>query len=147
MKNAKPDIGMTGPYEMGGCVVINAFAANDCASSRALFRNTEAQRGLEASGIRVLYNNRADREYRLREFVPLLIELAPRCAGLSVIGENARKVARYFEAKSGIHADAPGKAEAAMPLLKGTDVLFCLGNIKGEGMAFLQYLRENGGSK
>ena len=90
MLKARPDVGMCGPFEVGECLVINGFAANDLNSSRALFEKTVRERGLAGQPVWVLFNNRSDREFRLSEFAPLVRELSERGAQLRVIGENER---------------------------------------------------------
>ena len=143
MRRARPDAGMCGPFRVGGCTVINGFAANDLESSRALFEKTVARRGLEGQPVWVLFNNRGDREFRLAEFVPLMREMAGRGASLRVVGENTAKAARFFERKAGIPAQ-PLEGDALSWLEKlGEEncTVLCIGNIRGAGRALIEALQ------
>ena len=143
MRRARPDAGMCGPFRVGGCTVINGFAANDLESSRALFEKTVALRGLEGQPVWVLFNNRGDREFRLAEFVPLMREMAGRGASLRVVGENTAKAARFFERKAGIAAQ-PLEGDALSWLEKlGEEncTVLCIGNIRGAGRALIEALQ------
>lgn len=143
MRKARPDAGMCGPFRVGGCTVINGFAANDLESSRALLEKTVAQRRLEGQPIWVLFNNRSDREFRLAEFVPLMRELAGRGAQLRVIGENTAKAARFFARKASIPAQPlVGDALAWLESLGDEKcVALCIGNIRGAGRALIDALQ------
>lgn len=86
MKRALPDIGMRGPFRVGKCLIINAFAANDIESSRTVFRRNVEKYKLEQVPVYVLFNNRSDREFRLQEFAPFVQELAREGASISFLG-------------------------------------------------------------
>lgn len=140
MRKARPDVGMCGPFRVGQCTVINAFAANDLDSSRDLLHKALDQYGLAGQPLWVLFNNRSDREFRLGEFLPLVGELA---AQVRVIGENRGKAARYFARKAGARAEP-----LAQPPLDWIDSLkdrrcavLCLGNIKGAARETIEALQ------
>jgi poly-gamma-glutamate synthase PgsB/CapB len=133
MRRALPDLGMAGPFNVGDCVVVNAFAANDAVSSAALLKQTEREPGLAGSPLYVVFNNRADREYRLRAFAPLLRELSGRVRGLVAIGDHAAKAARFFHR----HAGTPFFEGSAEDMLNLPGIVLCLGNAKGAGLDFL----------
>lgn len=143
MRKARPDVGMCGPFRVGCCTVINAFAANDLDSSRALLHKALDQYGLAGQPLWVLFNNRSDREFRLGEFLPLVGELAAQGAQVRVIGENRGKAARYFARKAGARAEP-----LAQPPLDWIDSLkdrrcavLCLGNIKGAARETIEALQ------
>ena len=142
MLKARPDVGMCGPFEVGKCLVINGFAANDLDSSRVLFEKTVQARGLAGRPVWVLFNNRGDREFRLSEFAPLVRELAERGAQLRVIGENERKVARYFARKTGAAAQKLEEVPLAWLEKLGAEpcVVLCIGNIRGVGRELIEAL-------
>lgn len=144
MRKARPDVGMCGPFELGKCLIINGFAANDLDSSRALFEKTVRERGLAGRPVWVLFNNRGDREFRLSEFAPLVRALAERGAQLRVIGENERKVARYFAKRTGAAAQKLEEAPLAWLEKLGAEpcVVLCIGNIRGVGRELIEALEE-----
>ncbi len=143
MLKATPDIGMDGPFAFGGCTVINAFAANDALSSAQLLRETEIKQGLSGQPVRVVFNNRKDREYRVDTMMPLIRELGERVRSVTVIGDFAPKVARRFAKKTGL----PCAAQAPDGLIQEPGVVLCLGNIKGAGADFIRRLRERRGTE
>ncbi|MEG1812904.1 MAG: poly-gamma-glutamate synthase PgsB [Clostridia bacterium] len=143
MRTALPDIGMAGPFFAGETVIINAFAANDCNSSTQLFEDSCEALSLNGYPVQVLYNNRSDREYRLREFVPLMKKLAQGGATLSAIGESPSKVLAYYRRKAGL-ACAP--VRDASELVGPRRVILCLGNIKGAGKVFIEQLQAREGA-
>ena len=140
MRRAAPDPGMAGPFHIGDCVVVNAFAANDTQSSAALFEQTERALALEGAPIGIVFNNRADREYRLRAFLPLIRALSGRVCRLIAIGDHAGKAARYYARRAGVPASV-GEPEA---LLDKPGIVLCLGNIKGAGLDFIERCRAQG---
>lgn len=148
MKRALPDIGMRGPFRVGKCLVINAFAANDIESSRTVFRRNVEKYELEQVPVYVLFNNRSDREFRLKEFAPFIQELARQGAGMTVTGENRGKAARYFKRKTGIAAEK--LTVPAMDWLDGISkekcVVLCIGNIANDGKKIIEALEALGGS-
>lgn len=135
MRVAAPDVGMAGPFHKGEALVINAFAANDLVSTRQMYR--EARAGYADLPVRVLYNNRADREYRLREFVPLMKEMHSAGACLSVIGDHPGKVLKYYQRRAGIAA-GPKQVDE---VLEGRALVLLMGNIKGAGRQVIEGLR------
>ncbi|NLA53821.1 MAG: hypothetical protein GX858_05640 [Clostridiales bacterium] len=141
MLNAQPDIGMCGPFYMGNSFIVNAFAANDPHSFMEIFTSLPQRKG----PFYFLYNHRNDRGYRLRAFVPTLLELAGHCSGLAVIGENKGMIARYLHRKTGIHAFALKNAyEWIQTLPQEETTVLCFGNIKGDGQRLIELLlKEN----
>ena len=135
MRAAAPDVGMAGPFQKGETLIINAFAANDLISTRQVYRQARAEHG--DLPVRVLYNNRSDREYRLREFVPLMKEMKSAGACLSVIGDHPGKVLKYYQRRAGIAA-GPKQVEE---VLKGRSLVLLMGNIKGAGRQLIEGLR------
>ena len=65
MDSFKPDLGLVGPFYVGGMVIVNAFAANDKQSAAEVLDKYVGQDYI------VLYNNRADREFRVPYFASL----------------------------------------------------------------------------
>ncbi|MCI8319094.1 MAG: poly-gamma-glutamate synthase PgsB [Lachnospiraceae bacterium] len=148
MKRALPDIGMRGPFRVGKCLIINAFAANDIESSRTVFRRNVEKYKLEQVPVYVLFNNRSDREFRLQEFAPFVQELAREGASMVVTGENRNKAVRYFIRKTGIAAEK--LAVPAMDWLDGISkkecAVLCIGNIANDGKQIIEALEALGGS-
>ena len=130
---------------------INAFAANDLESTRAVWEEASSILPGDAP-LAFVYNNRADREYRLPEFSNLPASLAAgRESLVFVIGENAAKAARRF-AKAGVAAEslAPSRWEPAELLrcvsgrFPGSCIVFGAGNIKGPGLDLARFFEERG---
>jgi len=143
MQSVKPDVGVLSLSRRQGCVFINAFAANDWFSTLSVWEKAETTDG----HVVVVYNNRADREYRLPLFRKGLSAF-PQCEAVIVIGEHTKKVARYFKKLLAVpvHAypekkpmdDLPTDAKELFP--EGDVILFGVGNIKGRGRELLQWM-------
>jgi len=144
MLNARPDVGMRGPFRVGECLVINGFAANDLESSGVLYEKSVQSAGYEDAPVWVLFNNRADREFRLGEFLPLVKRLGDRGGRVRIIGENREKCARYFAKKAGVDAaPAEGKPLDWLKTLSGEKcTVMCIGNIKGDAREMIETLSE-----
>ena len=134
--DAVPDFGMTGQTQARGHNIINGFASNDPKSARKLFD------GLDISDVTVIYNNRADREFRLPIFRDLLADLG--ISDAVMIGDNAGKCRRLF-------TRALGEGSVRTVRLKDmTDGFWdscrknivCMGNIKGAGERMLEILQK-----
>ena len=143
MRKARPDAGMCGPFRVGRCTVINAFAANDLDSTRALLRQSIEGLSLDGQPLWVLFNNRSDREFRLLEFAPLVRELAAAGAEVRTIGENTAKSARVLARKTGAKAEALDRPPEAWLEALGEEpcAVLCVGNIKGAGRALIDALQ------
>ena len=128
---AVPDSGMRGNMEVDNHLVINGFASNDAASARVLFE------GLDMNEVTVIYNNRSDREFRLKMFASLF--KAAGVTDLVVIGENVNKCRRYFSKVLGDEAVREGCRAPDVEIGLGRRKIVCMGNIKGAGQAFLKY--------
>lgn len=149
MLKALPDIGMRGPFHVGECLVINAFACNDYDSARVLLDAAVKRYDLKGVPMWVLFNNRGDREFRLSEFNPLILALSAAGAKVRVVGENREKVARYFRKKADAQAEA-----LSMPIMDWLDSLsgercavLCLGNIRDDGRHTIEALEARGGKQ
>ncbi len=118
MRKARPDSGVAAPVTVVGCApgmggtsgerayVVNAFAANDVESTLAVWREARAGIG-DGLPLVLLFNNRADREYRIAEFA----RLPARLDGLRLVaaaGDYPRKVARAL-GRSGVETLALGR--------------------------------------
>ena len=144
MPRALPDAGMAGPFQMGGSRVINSFAANDPVSAAQAAQGAREMAG--KGKLIILYNNRADREYRLRTFLPVLRSLADLSPTLYIVGDNTGKVARFFGKRlsyPSLPLDSGRLLDSAF--YQEEQTIFCIGNTKGPGHAMLRYLIENGG--
>ena len=147
MLKAQPVIGMRGPFRVGECTVVNAFAANDLDSSRALLEKAVREYHLEGQPLWVLFNNRGDREFRLSEFTPLVRELAQRGAQVRIMGDNAAKAARYFARKAGATACKLDQTplEWLDSLSASPCAVLCIGNIRNPGRETIEALEARGG--
>ena len=128
---AVPDPGMTGEIEVDGHLVINGFASNDARSARTLLE------GLNMEEVTVIYNNRSDREFRLKMFSDLFGEM--KVSDLVVIGDNVNKCRRCFAKILGFENVREGCSGFDVEIGLARRKIVCMGNIKGAGQAFLQY--------
>lgn len=152
MIKAEPDVGVLRLFAVKApgysMIFINGFAANDILSTEMVWK--EASKRLPPGlPLILLYNNRADREYRIPEFLRLPDKIE-NIKLLVAIGEHTRKVARSF-GNSGLET---------MTCETGTDfgalfselaarvgesfLLFGVGNIHGMGSALMTYCMEHG---
>lgn len=142
MLAAAPDMGMEGPFQVGACHVVNAFAANDPDSFRAALWDALAR----GDAVHLLFNHRADRGYRLDAFVPVLREAAGSIASLGVIGEDKQHAARRLSVKTGLAALVVEDAYKWLHSRRDEEqTVLCFGNIKGEAYALIEKLMERRG--
>ncbi len=147
MAAARPDIGVMRIYRIEASpfpsIVVSGFAANDRRSTELVWE--KAAESLP-SGLPVilLYNNRADREYRIAEFLSLPSVLA-HISLVAVTGDHAKKVARLFS-RRGAKTLAVEKSMDCEVLLAslgrrsgGEYILFGVGNIHGMGRDLVEY--------
>lgn len=131
MRKAKPDRGLIGPFQMGGTVFHNLFAANDIYSARQLLASLP-------KGIGAVYNSRSDRSYRTPAFAKLLKELGIK--QVAIIGSDKEKAHKAFTAK-GLAANILAPEEVPAFFESYSDVAL-LGNIKGEGAKLIALLQK-----
>ena len=106
-------------------------ASNDASSARHLLE------GLDMNDVTVIYNNRSDREFRLKMFASLFAEAG--VSDLTVIGDNVNKCRRYFAKVLGAGAVKEGCGHPDADIGMSRRIIVCMGNIKGAGQALLQY--------
>ena len=139
MPLAQPDIGMAGPFEVGDSLIVNAFAANDPASTQARYELALPQMAARGQVV-VLYNHRADRIYRLKGFLPFLRGALAHGAQLLVTGEDAASAARYFGRQLSCPCDVVPPARLTdAAFYAPRQAIFCVGNIKGAGADMIHY--------
>jgi hypothetical protein len=176
MEKAAPDIGVLRVFrlrldsgaagqEAGGrkaavAYVVAGFAANDVESTEMVWREAlpDLPKGLP---LILLYNNRADREYRVQEFAGL----PERIGGVSLVavaGEHQAKVAGRFAARGAATMEI-GQREPPIEALRSISAkmshleprlesgnselafaVFGVGNIHGFGHAMTEYCMERG---
>jgi len=126
-------------------VVVNAFAANDVASTMMAWEAVEDRIDAELPVV-FLYNNRADREYRIAEFRALPPGI-PGIRLIAAIGDYPGKTARAFS-RLGIDTlalKAGPSCETVLATLGdrigGSFLLFCAGNFHGFGNDLAAFCR------
>lgn len=152
MAKAAPDIGVQRILAVDlpafRVVLVNAFAANDPRSTLLVW---------EAAGRRLpgdlpvvlLYNNRPDREYRIREFAQLARNMGELCL-VAATGRNARKAAGRFSALGleTLAFDAGTDCEALLSAVAervgGSYAMLGAGNFHGMGEALTEYCGRRG---
>ena len=135
---AIPDVGLQGEIALGPSRFIPSFAVNDEESmAKAIARESGKGR------LTVVFNNRADREYRILYIEKALSEARDSVDEVLVVGECRKKVARHIEGKTGIKCRPllPEKALEEMKSAPGRSYL-ALGNIKGAGERLIALAKE-----
>ncbi|MBR2281165.1 MAG: hypothetical protein IJ863_00930 [Spirochaetales bacterium] len=132
-----PDMGLVGPFMVNGHRVINAFAANDRQSAEEILRSVG-----DLSEVTVVYNNRADREFRLRFFSDVFS--AFNCPNVIVVGDHIRKCSRYIFRKAPGCRVVPFRGSEEELLAQCGATVVCMGNIKGSGISLIQYCQSCG---
>lgn len=149
MLKAAPDIGVQPlseiPVASYRVVVVNAFAANDVASTMMAWEAAKEHVDRDLPVV-ILYNNRADREYRIAEFRAL----PPRIPGarlIATIGDYPGKTARAFS-RLGLDTLALKTGSSCETVLAtigdrigGSFLLLCAGNFHGFGNDLAAYCR------
>ena len=142
MRAARPDVGMCGPFHVGQCTVINAFAANEPQSSQELMEATLRTEGLEDAPPVA-----AVQQPRRQGFPP-----AGLCAVGAPAGRAGRAPARDWRKHRARGAllcpprrhrrpTAPGSAPAWLESLGAQRcAVLCLGNIRGAGLEMIEIL-------
>ena len=135
-----PDIGLVGPFKIGTLLVVNAFAANDKQSASEVLAKYMGQDFV------VLYNNRADREFRVPYFASLFKEKEVK--HVLVLGEHVEKCVRSFskQVPGATVKGFKGSNEELISLLgsKNCKVAIGMGNIKGVGAELIEYCQKEG---
>lgn len=131
----KPDLGLVGPFSIGRMVIVNAFAANDKQSASEVLDKYVGQDYI------VLYNNRADREFRVPYFASLFETY--KVKQIVVLGEHVNKCVRFFS-KQVPYAKIEGFSGTNDSLIsmlntKNSNFVIGMGNIKGAGTALIEY--------
>lgn len=139
MRSARPDAGMAGPFQVGRCLVINAFAVNDVPSFLHVLEGLKS----DSRPVHLLFNHRADRAYRLRLFAGAVASSGLAVAGIGTTGDSPAFAARVFGKRTDIPAFAVPKPQEWLDDLSKTDsILVCFGNIKGQGLELITQLME-----
>lgn len=152
MVKARPDIGVLRLARVESpafrAIVINGFAANDLESTTMVWEKAARLLPVDIPLV-LLYNNRADREYRIKEFLPLPSRL-PNLRLVAATGDHPGKVARSF-GRLGLQTIAFTSGSTCEDLLAalaertgGTFLLFGIGNILGMGKNLMKYCDEQG---
>ena len=152
MVKAVPDVGVQSILEVEfpafRAVLVNAFAANDPRSTLLIWEAAEKRLPGDLPVV-LLYNNRADREYRIREFGLLPRNL--RGLGLVVTtGRNAKKAAGRFSALGldtlafDAGTDCGALLSAVAERVGGSFALLGAGNFHGMGEELTEYCGRHG---
>ena len=138
-----PDIGLHRAFTgRNGAVFHPDFSVNDlhCMEEAVLAFSSKTKK------LSLVYNNRADREYRL----PLMLQILKRYGGLVscvyCIGDYPKKVASYFSKRGGVAAAVSSEKELyeSINQVDGDNVFLGLGNIKGAGERLVRLFMAKG---
>ena len=126
-----PDFGMKGSVQADGHLIVNGFASNDSRSAQRLLE------GRDMGSVSVIYNNRSDREFRLKMFAQLFKDAG--VTDLVVVGDNQVKCRRLFAGYLGETAVRSTDPSPEKIIGQCRNTVICMGNIKGAGHALLDY--------
>ncbi len=138
MQQARPDPGAlavrTVPTAGLRVTCINAFAANDPVSARAILQRLTSTANRRPV---IIYNHRADRPQRARAFVPVIVEQAPQL--VLVAGDRPQQVARWIASRGvavvPVTRQRPAEIMRAAAAAAGDGgTVVGLGNIAGVGL-------------
>ncbi len=128
-----PDIGLVGPFNVNGVLIVNAFAVNDKESASQILEQYKGQDYV------VLYNNRADREFRVSYFAELFA--SAKVKRVYVLGEHVGKCVRFFSKHV---PEAEVKPFDGSISSLNCKVAIGMGNIKGAGMEIVKSCMKEG---
>ncbi len=126
-----PDFGMKGSVQVDGHLIVNGFASNDSRSAQRLLE------GRDMGSVSIIYNNRSDREFRLKMFAQLFKDAG--VSDLVVVGDNQVKCRRLFAKYLGELAVRSTDPSPEKIIGQCRSTVICMGNIKGAGHALLDY--------
>ena len=126
-----PDFGMKGSVQADGHLIVNGFASNDSRSAQRLLE------GRDMGSVSIIYNNRSDREFRLKMFAQLFKDAG--VTDLVVVGDNQVKCRRLFARYLGEAAVRSTDPSPEKIIGQCRNTVICMGNIKGAGHALLDY--------
>lgn len=136
VKNVSPDIGLHKEVKLpSGAMFLPYFSINDS------FSMVQTLRSVNSKHLFLIYNNRKDREYRLKPFVDSIISSGAKVENIYVIGDYPKKVCSYF--KKNIMCDASSVSVSNLASLVETSkdgTFLALGNIKGDGEKLVSML-------
>lgn len=123
---------------------VNAFAANEPTSSKAILKKIEAS-GYEYQSKVILLNCRADRVDRTRQFVQdFLPEI--QFDALICTGKSTHMVTEFMKDRNETYINLEGKdnEDVLNEIFKISNdiLLFCVGNIHGPGKTIIQYMED-----
>lgn len=144
---ALPDIGLLKDITCsnGGLFIPN-FAVNDLYCMNKAVLDASKNAGPDKK-LCIIYNNRADREYRLLHMKKILSAQGKLVSHIYCIGNFGPKVSRFFARKCSVSASAETEASMYAIMQKADkDIVFLgLGNIHGSGENLVSLCLEVGG--
>ena len=97
----------------------------------------------EQGKVSLIFNNRADREYRIKTFEKALYENIEYVEKLYIIGDYPQKVKRYLSHWCRAEIIISNANEIISEINNSANAIFLgLGNIKGPGEAIVRYYTE-----
>lgn len=150
IQNARHDIGQfrIWTYEFGGkkIFLVNAFAANDPASTLEVIRKTREVFGEKVSTFTGLLNLRADRADRTLQWIEALNSgVSAHFGKIYLFGGHAHVVSRRVASSHIISKKHPEEITRTIASEMEPDgVLFGFGNIGGEGQHLVEYWQLKG---
>ncbi len=148
MLKAPPDSGAVDivSYVSNGTnnIFVNAFAANEPTSSKAILKKIEAS-GYENESKVLLLNCRSDRVDRTRQFVEDFLPNVQFDA-LICTGKSTQMVTDFMKHRNETYINLEGKSNQdvlnEILNISRNVLLFCVGNIHGPGKTIIQYMED-----
>ena len=134
--SAIPDVGLQGDIDLRGNRFIPSFSVND---KESMTRAIE-----EAGGnLTVVFNNRADREYRIAYIEEALLAHPQAVEKVIAVGDYKAKTARHIAKRTHLPCQGLTPVEALEEVCRGEGrTILCLGNIKGAGEELISLAKE-----
>ena len=137
-KQITPDIGLHDKLIVGSSVLYPYFSINDLDTMSKSIKEIGEQ-----GKVSLIFNNRADREYRIKTFEKALYENIEYVEKLYIIGDYPQKVKRYLSHWCRAEIIISNANEIISEINNSANAIFLgLGNIKGPGEAIVRYYTE-----
>lgn len=135
MRSYVHDMGAIAKFTVGDTIFVNGFSINDPESTLRVY--DEVLKKYSYGDVCVLLNVRADRPFRINQHIEMLAKM--KFKRLLLTGSNVSYVLKKLSAL-GIAANEVKDVKE----LLSEKVVFGCGNIAADGMAILNYFKENG---
>lgn len=133
-----PDVGLFEKLAIGTNILYPNFSVNDYDSMKSVIERIGAD-----EKVSLIFNSRADREYRIKTFQKALYENIERVEKVYVVGDYPKKVSRHIAHWCKVDIEAITSSDLIKTIEESDRKTFVgLGNIKGPGETIVRYFIE-----